>query len=397
MENSNTNEIQTFLSSETGISSLYVILIAAGIIIAVMTAIIIGYFVIYKRRINKTLMSGEKGTGAGISPGGTALTVWLIVWVASTIFIVLQLQALSIHGMNTDKRTLGILSQSEAMYNLQEYYVNQLLEIDNSINSQNITNKYSFEFGKYNAADNTIELKITITPRLIMGDKDKYTFTAGNNSTELKLQKDGRYTGTVNIPTYVSETSGVLTLEANGEKLTQIITDKEGILQSNKWRKYYPYVDFADIDSKAKDAGSGKINVESDVTVTAFSAKEDANRRFNSLTLVFEKNGKTIREVDLMKDSGVKKQGNDYKYHFSETVSGSAEEPGIYCYIKAEDTLSYGYKLFVSGEFFMKPADNSDSEEYETGDYQGNCEITDKDGVLLKKFDESFFEDFFEE
>lgn len=357
-----------------GLNAVTTVLIASVIVVFVLTAIILGYFIFYKRRINKALKSDGAVKVPSITPGGTAATVMVIVWVSSTILMFLMLTTISIHAKNTDIRGLGTFDLVETMYNNHRYELEWLIELMDKVDSQNITNDYKMKLGEYHSEDNTVALKVKLLPRLTIGSKDKLTFAVGNSVSELKKGKDMYYTGEVRIPTYASYTTGILKLETNGNVLTQIIEEEEITFNSElgyEWVDYYPCVD-SSIDGNEEDGV-----LTTDLSVITYAAEADSTKVFTELSAVFETDSKTIKTVDLMNDSSVVKYGNTYNYKFSEKVDDDGK--AVIIRVVGKDNLGYTYDMRI---WCIKEGEYIKNIEYaEPGDEVFN--VYDPDGVKI--------------
>lgn len=330
-----------WFNSENGINAITTVLIAAIVVLVVITAIIFGYYFFYKRRINKALKSDGEVKTPSITPGGTAVTTLVITGIASTILMFLMLTAIMVHVTNSDMRGYVTFEQVDNIYNNQHSVFSTLIDIENKVDSHNISNNVKMSLGKYNKEDNTVNVKVELVPRLVLGKKDKLTLSIGDSVAELKRDKDEFYRGEVRIPTYAVETAGLLKLETNGTVLTQIISDSELGLNnewSDDWEKYYPYVDCSLANINDYDG-----EMSADVRIYPYSAKSDENRKFTELSLIFETDEKVLRTVDLMNDRSVLQEDGGYVYYLKENISN--RDKAVIARVEGKDNLGYSYNI----------------------------------------------------
>lgn len=324
-----------------GINAISVVLITAVIVVFVVTAIILGYYCFYKRRINKALKTDGSVKAPSITPGGTAVTTLVIVWVATTVIMFLLLTSISIHVKNTDMRSMATFDQIDSLYSNQNYYIQTLANISYNESLQNITNDYTMEFGKYNSKDNTVAVNVKVLPRLTMGKKDKLTFAIGDSISELKRGDDMYYYGEAYIPTYAVETVGILKLETNGTVLTQLISDDELEQLNGEYGyeciNYYPYID-AGYSKETNENGEEVYTFE----YVAYPAYEDNTKKFTELSVEISAGDKVIRTVDLMNDPDVQKGGDRYIFQY---ICKENDEKDLTMVIKGKDVLGYTYSI----------------------------------------------------
>ena len=222
------------------------------------------------------------------------------------------------------------------------------------------------------------DLTLSLETRLVLGKDDKLTFRIGDSKTELKLGDDGRYTGTVKASVWKEYPSGILTLESDGDRITQILStqillfrdysEQNDSVVGSEWLDCYATVDFDTSAAEVSKDGE-KTKLGGDLSVYAFDAKGTADIHFTELKLVFDLDGKVFREVDLMNDKDVKV---DY-------------------YVTGKDNEGNTYKLYRTNSYIL----NSDeytpetvySDDMISSDPNGKySSITDKDGNLVKKF-----------
>ena len=367
--------------SINGIPTLYWILIFAAAIIGILIVLFIVYYIIYKIRINKSLEDEKRIGRPLITPLGIVVASGVVVWIASTVFIIAMLHLLTSLSAQTD-------------YYTTDNYRNTVT-LSQKIDQQNITYDYTTKIGAMHADTKTVDMTISLETRIVLGKDDKLTFRIGDSKTELKTNEDGRYTGTVQVSVFTEAPTGILTLETDGEKISQFIATTPLIftdisewpetVDAEVWRDLFPHAEFDTTNVKVSKDGE-KTRLEGSLVVLTFCAEEDDSAVFTDLSLVLDVDGRVFRQIDLTDEKSARQIGDTYICTLDDTV----ESGEIDYYLLAKDAQGYSYKIYNENRYIL----NSD-------EYTGNCPtnnditsetegtystITDKDGKIIKRF-----------
>lgn len=367
--------------SINGIPTLYWILIFAAAIIGILIVLFIVYYIIYKIRINKSLEDEKRIGRPLITPLGIVVASGVVVWIASTVFIIAMLHLLTSLSAQTD-------------YYTTDNYRNTIT-LSQKIDQQNITYDYTTKIGAMHADTKTVDMTISLETRIVLGKDDKLTFRIGDSKTELKTNEDGRYTGTVQVSVFTEAPTGILTLETDGEKISQFIATTPLIftdisewpetVDAEVWRDLFPHAEFDTTNVKVSKDGE-KTRLEGSLVVLTFCAEEDASAVFTDLSLMLDVDGRVFRQIDLTDEKSARQSGDTYICTLDDTV----ESGEIDYYLLAKDAQGYSYKIYNENRYIL----NSD-------EYTGNCPttnditsetegtystITDKDGKIIKRF-----------
>ncbi len=382
------------MEGATGISRLYIsLMVIIGIITAV-TLFFIIYFWLYKRRINKTLKEGKSNKTPMFSLGSIALTVGIMIWACSTAFMLFQLQALTYYS---NEQLNALQQQMNDLSRLQDEAGGSLFDINRKIDSQSFVEDYSFELGKTHFDTRMTEVVLHVMPRVTMGKTDKLTFRVGDSKTELKAGKDGIYTGTVQVSVFSESLSGILTWDNNGDKLHEFLYDDNMLFTEDSWHQFFPYIAFEQdsetglmISIESLDSG---MRIETDIIAHMYPAHVDENYRFTDMKLIFDNDGKVFKEVDLLKSADVKRNGDMYAYHLNETINVNLQDAKIHYHILAKDADGYTYQLYRYDAYGY---DEENPYREDAVLYDKISSIFDKNGNIVKQFEESDFSFFFQ-
>ena len=369
----------------------YGILIFAGGIVAVLAILCIIYYFLYKRRINKALADGTAPKRSIFSPGGAALGTGIIIWFASTVFMVCQLQSLNYITTKT----------SSELYAADKYIKEQVLNaqymIDTAqheITGQHITESYSLTAGEYHADTRTVDAEICIQTDIVLGSGDKLTFRIGDNTTVLKKNADINYTGKISISIFDSFPKGILTLETPQGNIQQLLSvkidtnDNPESSDPESWTEIYPSAEIRLVQPKAHENQDGSVQIDTDVAVNIENAEKAPDCSFTEMTVIFEgEGGKLMSKTDLLKNSeAVGRSDDTYTCHFSGTVpkgrtiyylSAKDSDGNSYC-LYGKDCVIYNSSL-APGQRLTPPQNRNDA------DYLFSV-LYDEKGNILKTF-----------
>lgn len=330
-----------------------------GIALGAAIIFFIAYYFIYKFYINKKIASGDRTPHTAIvSPAVVAVTIGVIIWIASYVFLMFNVQV------------IGMVSGD--IYSVSADSANLLVEDQYNDARNRIARSCVFTSGDIHADTKTFDLKLSLETDIVLGKNDKLTFRIGDSKCELKKDKDGRFTGTVQATVLQESHQGILTLESDGEKISEILSDdthflsESNAIEEDIWAKCFPY-----IESSIENYSLNGNEVNAEIKVYSYSAYLDKNNNFTEMKLVFADESKVIKEVDLINSKDVKKDGNSYTYNFKGTVK---EGKNIECYVLAKDNYGYSYKLDC--EFINEVFNNEGENGNIIYDVNGNTAMT---------------------
>ena len=323
-----------------GVQALFdnIIPVTAVVLLVAILFFVIYYF-IYRFYINKKILNGDRTAHSKIvSPAIIVITVGVILCIAAYFVTQYKLQIIGV--------TAGD-SYSAGASNLQI-----LLENTRRSSAEKIAKNYSFTAGKAHNDTKTYDLNLTLETDIELGKNDRLTFRIGDSKSELKMNNDRSYSCTVQASLLKDVHQGILTLESDGDRISEILSDEQihfsessdyvdavNELQSDS----FPYIDCSEDNTNINEKDDGTTDISTDITVIAYPANNNSNDTFTEMKLVFEQGGKILSETDLMASSDVRKNGNEYTYTFKGNVKNDIEK---YCYVLAKDKGGYSYKLY---------------------------------------------------
>ncbi|MBQ8135305.1 MAG: hypothetical protein IJ192_13015 [Clostridia bacterium] len=351
------------------------ILIVCGIVLAIMLLVISLYFFIYRYRINKVLKEGKPAKFSMPSIGTAMFSVWFIVWVAATVFVLFQFQVIIYSNSE-------LSNQLDNMHQRLNEIQEEIPDISSMVKSQSLIMDYEYQFGDYHAEDHTIDINLSMIPKSA-GENDQYTFKMGDSETKLKSVQDGvnlYFQGTVRIDIFDRNYAGILILDAGNQKLYEVLNLKEND-DNGEWIRYFPYIESSvdtsyetDEDDEVSYYEGQETMLENYITITSCPARYDKNHVFTELTLEVDFNETKIDEVDLLHSDTVQTEENTYALNLKEKIDFEPSRDVIQFYINAKDNHGYSYRISIS-----RISNTEDTDLY-------NSCIMNKDGKTLFNF-----------
>lgn len=254
--------------------------------------------------------------------------------------------------------------------NLREEIDSIYGNVDRKLKKQaSLLSESDYTLGEFNSETKKMPVTFTVIPKIV-SDNMKLFIAVGDEKIE--LAKDGEeYSGTAELGLFIEyDEWPLLTIETGGETKTEFL---DNIYVSCLYNNVLPQL-AADM-TETSNYGKGYVRVEAGFAVEDIKASEGSSVKFNSFTLVQEKNGKEIERKDIT--SEVLKADGSYHSRFTQTFE-AAEGDEIKLYVTAEDSLGFIHKVLMS--YWYNEADHAD--EIPAVMTRGES-IYDSDGNLL--------------
>lgn len=227
-----------------------------------------------------------------------------------------------------------LTTQVESIYSS----VDQMLKEEASLLSS-----VSAEHGELNLDDHTIDVTVTLVPKLI-SENMKVKLSINGRSTELS-RNGSTFTGMIPVNIYNKNEQLLMTIETAAGTQTQFLAD---VQTEYLWEGRIPSLYYCDLSGTGK-LSEGKYSLDAELDINCSPVEETPNVRFEKFVLVTELNGKEIEREDISQDilnyqtypHGVYFR-HDYQME-CEAVEG--DELGIY--LEATDSLGYLHRMLI--------------------------------------------------
>ena len=227
-----------------------------------------------------------------------------------------------------------LTTQVESIYTS----VDQMLKEEASLLS-NVT----AEHGELNVEDHTIDVTVSLVPKLISDDM-KVQISINGRTTELS-RNGSNFTGTIPVNIYNKDEQLLMTIETAAGTQTQFLPE---VQTEYLWEGRLPTLYHCEI-SGDRGLSEGKYVLNGELDINCSPVEDTPNVHFEKFVLVTELNGKEINREDISQDvlnyqtypHGVFFR---HDYHM-ECEAAEGDELGIY--LEATDSLGYLHRRLI--------------------------------------------------
>ena len=224
-----------------------------------------------------------------------------------------------------------------------------------------------FEIGDISDDMKSVELALTIVPKLVSDDME---VTVSVDGETVPLTRNGsEFTGSVAVGLFVGYNEWPLLSIKSAEGTKTEYLDSVDV--SYLYSRHLPSL-YADM-SASSTLKNGKLQVDAGFSVESKPANSNSPITFVSFTLIEEINGEEVNRTDISDE--VQKSGNSYNTRYIKSFEMTQEDE-LKVYVIAEDTLGYIHKTLA--HFWIQSEDGAVAEAVFGGEL-----IYDKDGNLL--------------
>lgn len=224
-----------------------------------------------------------------------------------------------------------------------------------------------FEIGDISEDMKSVELTLTVVPKLVTDDMEVSISVDGKT---VPLTKTGSgFAGAVDVGLFVDYNQWpLLTIKSAEGTKTEYL---DSIDVSYLFSRYLPSL-YADM-SASSSMKNGNLQVDAGFSIESKPASNNSPITFVSFTMIEEINGEEISRTDITDE--VRKSGNSYNTRYVKSFEMSQEDE-LRIYVIAEDTLGYIHK--TQAHFWIQSEDGAVAEAVFGGEL-----IYDKNGNLL--------------
>lgn len=297
-------------------------------------------------------------------------TNWKSVLIVAT-FLLLIFCLAKINEQTEKMDTLQNMVQS-----LQDQVASMTAEIDSIYDNvdthlkeqASLVSSTDFSIGEASEDMKTVELLLTVVPKLISDDMQISVTVDGLTAP---LERNGNeFKGTIDVGLFVDYNQWpLLSIKTADGTKTEYLEDVD---VSYMFSRHLPSL-YADMSGGSGKFSDGTLSVDLGFTVETKPASQNAPITFTSFTLIEEVNGKEISRQDITEE--VRKSGESYNTQYVKNFKVTYGDK-LKVYVIAEDSLGYIHKTLA--HYWLEREDGSQAETVFGGEM-----IYDKDGNLL--------------
>ena len=268
---------------------------------------------------------------------------------------------------NLQKLIIVIMSAALAFcFVLISRLENEIDQLENSLNSQyhmlttqvesiytsvdqklkeeaSLLSNISAEHGELNVEDHTIDVTVSLVPKLISDDM-KVQLSINGRTTELS-RNGSTFTGMIPVNIYNKDEYLLMTIETAAGTQTQFLPEVQTVYL---WEGRIPSLYHCEISGE-RGLSEGKYTIAGELDINCSPLEDTPNVRFEKFVLVTELNGKEINREDITQDvlnyrtypHGVYFR-HDYQMEYE---AAEGDELGIY--LEATDSLGYLHRRLI--------------------------------------------------
>ena len=288
--------------------------------------------------------------------------VALVVLLAVSLF---KIAELSDEVENLQRENTSLSNGIQALRDdIQSIYDN----VDAKLKEQaSLVAGVDFEVGDISDDMKSVELALTVVPKLVSDDMEVSVSVDGNT---VPLTRNGsEFTGSVAVGLFVDYNQWpLLSIKSSEGTKTEYL---DSVDVSYLFSRYLPSL-YADM-SASSTLKNGKLQVDAGFSIESDPANSNSPITFVSFTLMEEINGEEVSRSDITDE--VRKSGNSYNTRYNKSFEMTPEDE-LKVYVIAEDTLGYIHKTLA--HFWIQSEDGAVAEAVFGGEW-----IYDQDGNLL--------------
>ena len=227
-----------------------------------------------------------------------------------------------------------LTTQVESIYTS----VDQMLKEEASLLS-NVT----AEHGELNVDDHTIDVTVSLVPKLISDDM-KVQLSINGRTTELS-RNGSTFTGMIPVNIYNKDEYLLMTIETAAGTQTQFLPE---VQTEYLWEGRLPSLYHCEISGE-RGLSEGKYTIAGELDINCSPLEDTPNVRFEKFVLVTELNGKEINREDISQDVlnyQTYPHGVYFRHDYQmECEAAEGDELGIY--LEATDSLGYLHRRLI--------------------------------------------------
>ena len=227
-----------------------------------------------------------------------------------------------------------LTTQVESIYTS----VDQMLKEEASLLS-NVT----AEHGELNVDDHTIDVTVSLVPKLISDDM-KVQLSINGRTTELS-RNGSNFTGMIPVNIYNKDEQLLMTIETAAGTQTQFLPE---VQTEYLWEGRLPSLYHCEISGE-RGLSEGKYTIAGELDINCSPLEDTPNVHFEKFVLVTELNGKEIDREDISQDVlnyQTYPHGVYFRHDYQmECEAAEGDELGIY--LEATDSLGYLHRRLI--------------------------------------------------
>lgn len=266
------------------------------------------------------------------------LKITIIILVVALIFAFVK-----IHNLELSVRNLqGYMNSSVSML---EDRVNSIYSnVDGFLKEEaSLLSSVSGEYGELNLDTHTIDVKVTLIPKLISDDM-KVRISINGRNTEM-IRSGNFFSGTIGVDIYNTNEQMLMTIETAEGIQTQYLSE---VRTEYLWEERIPSLYYCNLSGNSTFV-DGKYTLTGELDINCSAIEQTPNVGFEKFVLVTELNSKEINREDISQDV-LNYQSYPHGVYFRDGYTMECEAVAgdeLSIYLEAIDSLGYLHRMLI--------------------------------------------------
>ena len=237
---------------------------------------------------------------------------------------------------------------SNALHSQHQTLMNQVESIYNNVDDMlreeaSLLSSVTGEYGELNLEDHTLDVTVTLVPKLISDDM-KIQISFNGRNTEM-TRSGNTFTGTIAVDIYNLNEQILMTIETEAGIQTQYLSE---VRTEYLWDTRIPSLYYCHI-SGTGTLSEGKYSFTGEIDINCSPIEQTPEVRFDKFVLVTELNGKEINREDISKDvlNYQSYPHGTYFRHDYQMECAAVEGDELSIYLEATDSLGYLHRMLI--------------------------------------------------
>ena len=237
---------------------------------------------------------------------------------------------------------------SDSLHSQHQILMGQVESIYNNVDDMlreeaSLLSSVTGEYGELNLEDHTLDVTVTLVPKLIADDM-KIRISFNGRNTEL-TRSGNAFTGTIAVDIYNLNEQILMTIETEEGIQTQYLSE---VRTEYLWDTRIPSLYYCHLSGNGT-LSEGKYSFAGEIDINCSPVEQTPKVRFDKFVLVTELNGKEINREDISKDV-LNYQTYPHGVYFRDDYTmecEAVEGDELSIYLEATDSLGYLHRMLI--------------------------------------------------
>ena len=237
---------------------------------------------------------------------------------------------------------------SDSLHSQHQILMGQVESIYNNVDDMlreeaSLLSSVTGEYGELNLENHTLDVTVTLVPKLISDDM-KIQISFNGRNTEM-TRSGNAFTGTIAVDIYNLNEQILMTIETEAGIQTQYLSE---VRTEYLWDTRIPSLYYCDVSGQGSFT-DGKYTFDGHIDINCSSTEQTPNVRFEKFVLVTERNGTEINREDIT-DDVMNYEAYPHGVYWRDEYKMECEAKegdDVRIYLEATDSLGYLHRMLI--------------------------------------------------